>query len=82
VNEAWFNRQSSALLTVFFVVEDLSFRQHTLMQDTRDENMCGLLPVKQNVLSMLRKSGRMWSQIRPNAGLSASIWRQASSPFK
>jgi hypothetical protein len=31
----------------------MSFRQHTLMQDTGDENAAALLPLKNDVLAML-----------------------------
>jgi hypothetical protein len=45
--------QSTSRLIRVLVVDGMSFRQHSLMQDARDQNAAALLPIEQNVLAML-----------------------------
>jgi hypothetical protein len=56
---AWKKRERSGL--VVLIVENVLFREHTLMQDAGNEGASTLLPVEQDLFAML-----MTAQARAN----------------
>jgi len=63
-----------------FVVNDVSFGRHSPMQDAGNQNASGVLAVKHDVPANLHTTQAAANVIavRPDAGLSASIWQHAS----
>jgi hypothetical protein len=64
----------SLLRVVFFVVDEVTLRQHALMQDCDHADAVRAQPVEDDMLALLvsKQAGRIWSHERPRRGSSAS----------